>query len=189
MWHAGVVRIRSELIDRKGDHLILLAKNFIGYQNLSRLISLSWIEGHYYKPRVDKELLRKYHEGLIASSACLAGEIPRAILAGSIEKAIQAINIYKEIFGEDFYLELMRHQATDPTRDSSVYQRQSIVNVALLELSHKTGVKLIATNDAHFLNEQDADAHDRLLCLNTGKDLDDPTRLQVHRAGMVQDPP
>ncbi|HZX63448.1 MAG TPA: DNA polymerase III subunit alpha [Bacteroidales bacterium] len=169
---------RSELIDRKGDHLILLAKNFKGYQNLSRLISLSWIEGHYYKPRVDKELLKLYSEGLIASSACLAGEIPRAILAGTPDKALHAINEYKEIFGEDFYLELMRHQATDPTRDSDVFKRQSIVNEALLELSRKTGVKLIATNDAHFLNEQDADAHDRLLCLNTGKDLDDPTRLR-----------
>ena len=169
---------KTEQIDRKGDHLILLAKNFIGYQNLSRLISLSWIEGHYYKPRVDKELLKQYSEGLIASSACLAGEISRAILEGSTEKALQAINEYKDIFGEDFYLELMRHKATDPTRDSSVYQRQSTVNVALLDLSRKTGVKLIATNDAHFLNEQDADAHDRLLCLNTGKDLDDLTRLR-----------
>jgi DNA polymerase-3 subunit alpha len=169
---------KSELIDRKGDHLILLAKNFIGYQNLSRLISLSWIEGHYYRPRVDKEILSQYHEGLIVSSACLAGEIPRAILTGSAEKALKAINEYKEIFGEDFYLELMRHQATDPTRDASVYQRQSIVNKALMELSHKAGVKLIATNDAHFLEEQDAAAHDRLLCLNTGKDLDDPTRLR-----------
>ncbi|HZX63472.1 MAG TPA: DNA polymerase III subunit alpha, partial [Bacteroidales bacterium] len=169
---------KSEVIDRKGDHLILLAKNFKGYQNLSRLISLSWIDGHYYKPRVDKELLKLYSEGLIASSACLAGEIPRAILAGTPEKALRAINEYKEIFGEDFYLELMRHPATDPTRDSSVFKRQSIVNEALLEFSKKTGVKLIATNDAHFLNEQDADAHDRLLCLNTGKDLDDPTRLR-----------
>jgi DNA polymerase-3 subunit alpha len=169
---------KTDLVDRKGDHLILLAKNFIGYQNLSRLISLSWIEGHYYKPRVDKEILKLYSEGIIASSACLAGEIPRAILAGTPDKAIQAINEYKDIFGEDFYLELMRHKATDPTRDSDVYQRQSVVNEALIELSRKTGVKLIATNDAHFLNELDADAHDRLLCLNTGKDLDDPTRLR-----------
>jgi DNA polymerase III subunit alpha len=169
---------KSEIIDRKGDHLILLAKNFKGYQNLSRLISLSWIDGHYYKPRVDKGLLKLYSEGLIVSSACLAGEIPRAILAGTPEKALHAINEYKEIFGEDFYLELMRHPATDPTRDSGVFKRQSVVNEALLEFSKKTGVKLIATNDAHFLNEQDADAHDRLLCLNTGKDLDDPTRLR-----------
>lgn len=169
---------KSEIIDRKGDHLILLAKNYTGYQNLSRLISLSWIDGHYYKPRVDKELLKLYNEGLIVSSACLAGEIARAILAGNPDKALQAIYEYKEIFGEDFYLEMMRHAATDPTRDSGVYKRQSIVNKALLEFSRKTGVKLVATNDAHFLNEQDADAHDRLLCLNTGKDLDDPTRLR-----------
>ncbi|MCX6248872.1 MAG: DNA polymerase III subunit alpha [Bacteroidetes bacterium] len=169
---------KTEIIDRKGDHLILLAKNYTGYQNLSRLISLSWIDGHYYKPRIDKELLRQYHEGLIASSACLAGEIPRAILAGTPEKAIRAINEYKEIFGEDFYLELMRHSATDPGRVSDVYKRQTVVNEALVVLSEKTGVKLIATNDAHYLNEQDADAHDRLLCLNTGKDLDDPTRLR-----------
>jgi DNA polymerase-3 subunit alpha len=171
-------KLKSELIDRKGDHLILLAKNFTGYQNLSRLISLSWIDGHYYRPRIDKELLKQYSEGLIASSACLAGEIQRAIVDGSMDKALQAINEYKEIFGEDFYLEMMRHKATDPTRDTSVYARQEIVNKALIELSRKTGVKLIATNDAHFLNEEDADAHDRLLCLNTGKDLDDPTRLR-----------
>jgi DNA polymerase-3 subunit alpha len=169
---------RSELIDRKGDHLILLAKNFIGYQNLSRLISLSWIEGHYYKPRVDKEILKLYSEGIIASSACLAGEIARAIIAGTPDKAINAIREYQEIFGEDFYLEMMRHKTTDPSRESDVFQRQSQVNEALLELSRKTGVKLIATNDAHFLNEQDADAHDRLLCLSTGKDMDDPTRMR-----------
>ena len=169
---------KSELIDRKGDHLILLAKNHLGYQNLSRLISLSWIEGHYYKPRVDKDLLRQYHEGIIASSACLAGEIARAIIAGQPDKAIKGIEEYKEIFGEDFYLEMMRHPATDPTRDSDVFKRQTIVNEALLDLSRKTGVKLIATNDAHFLNEHDADAHDRLLCLHTGKDLDDPTRMR-----------
>ncbi|MCX6243120.1 MAG: DNA polymerase III subunit alpha [Bacteroidetes bacterium] len=169
---------KTEIIDRKGDHLILLAKNFLGYQNLSRLISLSWIEGHYYKPRIDKELLRQYHEGLIASSACLAGEIPRAIEARNLAKAEAAILEYKEIFGDDFYLEVMRHPATDPTRDGTVVQRQTVVNEALVELSRKTGVKLLATNDAHFLNEQDADAHDRLLCLNTGKDIDDPTRLR-----------
>ena len=171
-------KLKTEMIDRKGDHLILLAKNLTGYHNLSRLISLSWIDGHYYKPRVDKELLKLYSEGLIASSACLAGEIPRFILDGSIEKALNAIDEYKEIFGEDFYLELMRHEATDPARDADVYKRQLVVNEGLLKLSRKTGVRLIATNDAHFLNEQDADAHDLLLCLNTGKDLDDPSRLR-----------
>ncbi len=169
---------RSEVIDRKGDHLILLAKNFKGYTNLVKLISYSWTEGHYYKPRIDKELLRQYHEGLIASSACLAGEIPRAIANGSLEKAEAAIREYQEIFGEDFYLEVMRHSTTDPKRDTSVFKRQEVVNEALIKLSQKTGAKLIATNDSHFLNEIDADAHDRLLCLNTGKDIDDPTRLR-----------
>jgi DNA polymerase III subunit alpha len=169
---------KTEMIDRKGDHLILLAKNMIGYRNLTRLISLAWIEGHYYKPRIDKELLHKFHEGIIASSACLAGEIPRAILNGNLEKAEKLIHEFKDIFGDDFYLEIMRHPATDPTRDSGVYQRQIVVNEALVTLSEKTGVKLLATNDVHFINEKDADAHDRLLCLNTGKDLDDPTRLR-----------
>ncbi len=168
----------SDMVDRKGDHLILLAKDYQGYNNLSRLISLSWTEGFYYKPRIDKELLKLYHEGLICSSACLAGEIPRSILNGNLEKTEHIINEYKEIFGDDFYLELMRHQPTDPGRDASVFQRQQVVNEALIKLSRKTGVKLLATNDAHFLDETDADAHDRLLCLNTGKDIDDPTRLR-----------
>lgn len=169
---------KTEMIDRKGDHFILLAKNMQGYHNLTRLISKAWVEGHYYKPRIDKDLLRTYHEGIIASSACLAGEIPRAILNGNVEKAESLILEFKEIFGDDFYLEVMRHPATDPTRDATVYQRQRIVNDALIELATKTGVKLLATNDVHFINEEDAEAHDRLLCLNTGKDLDDPTRLR-----------
>ncbi|MCK9219387.1 MAG: DNA polymerase III subunit alpha [Bacteroidales bacterium] len=169
---------KTELIDRKGDHLILLAKNGIGYQNLVKLISFSWTEGHYYKPRIDKELLEIYHEGLIASSACLAGEIPRAILAGNIEKAEQVILEYKSLFGSDFYLELMRHPATDPTLDNEVYKRQQVVCEALVKLSRKHQVKVIATNDVHFLNEEDAAAHERLLCLNTGKFIDDPGRMR-----------
>ena len=123
---------KTDMVDRKGDHLILLAKNLKGYTNLVRLISSAWIEGLYYKPRIDKEILREYSEGLIASSACLAGEISRAILQGNMEKAENAILEYKEIFGDDFYLELMRHDATDPTRDKDVFQRQTIVNNALM---------------------------------------------------------
>lgn len=169
---------KVEQIDRKGDHLILLAKNETGYKNLLRLISLSWIEGHYYKPRIDKELLRKYHEGLIASSACLAGEIPRAIFAGNLTKAESVVRAYQELFGDDFYLELMRHPASDPTRDREVYKRQMVVGEALLEISRKLKVKLLATNDVHFLNKEDADAHDRLLCINTGKFIDDPERMR-----------
>ncbi len=169
---------KQELIDRKGDHLILLAKNQTGYRNLLKLISLAWTEGHYYKPRVDKALLMEYHEGLIASSACLAGEIPRAITAGNVARAEKVLLEYREIFGDDFYLELMRHPATDPKRDAEVYKRQQAVEQVVVEMARKYQVKLIATNDVHFLNQADADAHDRLLCVNTGKFIDDPDRLR-----------
>jgi len=169
---------KTEVVDRKGDHLILLAKNMTGYNNLLKLISFSWTEGHYYKPRIDKELLQEYHEGLIVSSACLAGEIPRAILNGSPDKAERAILWYKDLFHDDFYLELMRHPATDPSRDQEVYRRQMLVGKALMEMGRNLNVKLLATNDVHFLNESDADAHDRLLCINTGKFMDDPGRMR-----------
>ncbi len=169
---------KVEMVDRKGDHLILWAKNEIGYKNLLKLISFSWTEGHYYKPRIDRELLMKYHHGLIASSACLAGEIPRAIQAGNIAKAEHAVSEYKALFGDDFYLELMRHPATDPTRDGEVYKRQMAVGAELIRLSKKLNVKLLATNDVHFLNEADAEAHDRLLCINTGKFMDDADRMR-----------
>jgi DNA polymerase-3 subunit alpha len=169
---------KTEQVDRKGDHLILLAKNMTGYQNLVKLISESWINGHYYKPRIDRELLAQHSEGLIASTACLAGEIPRAIHAGNPEKAERAIAFYKELFGDDFYLELMRHKTTDPTRDGDVYKRQMTVGEELIRLARKTGTKLIATNDVHFLMKEDADAHDRLLCVNTGKFMDDPDRMR-----------
>ncbi|MEI8006433.1 MAG: DNA polymerase III subunit alpha [Bacteroidota bacterium] len=164
--------------DRKGDHLILLAKNLTGYQNLVKLISYSWTQGFYYKPRIDKQILMDYHEGLIASSACLAGEISRAIQAGNKNKAEAVAAEYKEIFGDDFYLELMRHKITDLTRDASVYERQVEVNNAIIEISRKLNIRLIATNDVHFLNESDSEMHDRLLCVNTGKFIDDPDRLR-----------
>jgi len=164
--------------DRSGYHLILLAKNLTGYHNLMKIISLAWTEGYYYKARVDKELLKKYSEGIIASSACLGGEIPQKIRHEGIEAAEKAIYEYKEIFGDDFYLELMRHKTGDPQRDSDIFAKQEIVNKALKELSVKTNTKLIVTNDSHFTNKEDADAHDILVCLSTGKDLDDETRLR-----------
>ncbi|MCK4661879.1 MAG: DNA polymerase III subunit alpha [Bacteroidales bacterium] len=159
---------KKEKEDRSGNHLIVLAKNKTGYKNLVKLVSYAWTEGHYYKPRVDKELLQKYHEGLIVSSACLAGAIPRAIINNNIEKAEEIILEFKNLFGDDFYLELMNHGI----------EEQTIVNKALIELSKKLEVKLIATNDVHFVNFEDADAHDILICLNTGKDIDDPNRLR-----------
>lgn len=169
---------RTDKDDRGGYHLILLAKNLEGYHNLVKLVSYSWTEGFYYKPRMDKELLRKYSKGIIASSACLGGEIPQAIMSGNPELAEQLVYEFKEIFGEDFYLELTLHSSGDYRIDQEVFENQQKVNAALIELSKKTGVKCIATNDAHFINAEDAQAHDRLICLSTGKDLDDPDRLR-----------
>ncbi|MDT8393936.1 MAG: DNA polymerase III subunit alpha [Bacteroidales bacterium] len=149
--------------DRKSYHLILLAKNKAGYHNLAKLSSKGYLEGFYYNPRIDKELLREYHEGIIASSACLGGEIPSAIMNHGIERAELALQEYLDIFGEDFYLELQDHGLPE----------QKSVNKVLIELAAKYNVKLIATNDVHFINENDFQAHRILICLNTGKDLDD----------------
>ena len=167
--------------DRSGDHLILLAKNLQGYKNLIKLISTAWIKGFYYKPRVDKELLEKYHEGLIASSACLAGEIQDEILQGTISGAEAALKSYLSIFGEDFYLEIQRHETYDPDADRSAFPLQQKVIEAFKKLSVKYNVKVIATNDVHFINAEDADAHDRLICINTAKDVDDPNRLRYSK--------
>jgi len=169
---------KSTKEDRGGYHLIALAKNKNGYQNLVKMVSLAWIEGHYYKPRIDKELLLTYKEGLIISTACLGGEIPSLVLNGTEDDLQESLAFYKNNFGEDFYLELQRHPTGDPVFDNDTLAKQNIVNQKLIELSQQHKIKLIATNDAHFINAGDAEAHDRLICLNTGKDLDDPTRLR-----------
>ena len=171
----------NEKEDRSGYHLILLAKNLKGYKNLIKLISIAWIKGFYYKPRIDKELLAQYHEGLIASSACLAGEIQDEILNGSITGAEAALKTYTDIFGEDFYLEIQRHETYDPEADRSAFPLQQKVIEAFKKLSAKHNVKLIASNDVHFINADDADAHDRLICINTAKDIDDPNRLRYSK--------
>jgi DNA polymerase-3 subunit alpha len=167
--------------DRSGDHLILLAKNLTGYKNLIRLVSIAWIKGFYYKPRIDKSLLIKYKEGLIASSACLAGEIQNEILNGTPSAAEEALKSYIDIFGEDFYLEIQRHETYDPEADRSAFPLQQKVIEAFRKLSSKYNVKVIATNDVHFINAEDAEAHDRLICINTAKDLDDPNRLRYSK--------
>ena len=164
--------------DRSGWHLILLAKNKKGYQNLCKLVSTAWIDGHYYRPRIDKEALKQYSEGLIVSTACLAGEVPRKILAGNIKDAEESIQWFKSIFGDDFYLELHRHKTDDENADRTVYEKQVEVNAALLDLAKKTNTKCIVANDVHFVEEEHAEAHDRLICLNTGKDLNDPNRMR-----------
>lgn len=164
--------------DMSGWHLIVLAKNLQGYKNLIKMVSQSWTEGFYMRPRIDKELLEQYHEGLIVSSACLGGEIPKKITRGTPEEVDEAIQWFKNLFGDDFYLELQRHKTSRPDANLEVYPLQERVNQELLKLAEKHNVKVIATNDVHFIGEEDSDAHDRLICLSTGKDLDDPKRMR-----------
>ena len=171
------VNDRSEKIDRSGRHLILLAKNMTGYRNLLKLISIANLDGYFYRPRIDKQLLEQYKEGLIVASACLGGEISQKIMNGQLDEAREAILWYKELFGDDYYLELQRLPSTNPRMRENVYNNQVIVNEKLLEFSKELGVKVIATNDVHFTDEDMAEAHDIMICLNTGKDVDDETRM------------
>ena len=167
--------------DRSGHHLILLAKNLAGYKNLVKLVSRSYTEGFYYKPRIDKELLRLHRDGLIVCSACLGGEVPQAIMNKNAEEAEKIILEFRELFGEDYYLELQLHPSGDQAIDRDVLENQKLVNRQLVGFAEKHNIKLIASNDVHFINSPDAGAHDRLICLNTGKDLDDPDRMRYTR--------
>ena len=160
-----------------GRHLVVLAKNEKGYHNLIKLVSKAWTDGYYYHPRTDKEQLKLHHEGLIVCSACLGGEIPRLIMQDRIEEAEASVLWFKEVFGEDYYLELQRHKATVPNANHSVYPEQQKVNAVLVEFAHKHNIKLVCTNDVHFVNESDAEAHDRLICVSTGTFLDDENRM------------
>ncbi|MDZ7740446.1 MAG: DNA polymerase III subunit alpha [Bacteroidota bacterium] len=154
--------------DRSGNHLILLAKNLEGYRNLSRLTSKGFLEGFYYTPRIDKELLRQHSEGLIASSACIGGEVPSSILNKGEEEGEKVLQEYIDIFGDDFYLELQNHNLPE----------QHKVNPILAKLAEKYNCKLIATNDVHYIHKEDFEAHRILICLNTGKDLDDKSSME-----------
>ena len=169
----------EEKVDHGGWHLIVLAKNLNGYKNLIKLVSRSWVDGYYYRPRTDHEDLERYHEDLIVCSACIGGEIPKKILAGDMEGARKAIEWHKNLWGDDFYLELQRHEVTDPNQRANreTFPLQQQVNRALIELSKEYGIKLVCTNDCHFVDKANAEAHDHLLCLGTGKDLDDPSRM------------
>lgn len=166
-------------IDTSGWHLVVLAKNMIGYKNLIKLVSNSWVDGFYMRPRTDHEQLKKYHEGLMISSACLGGEVSKKIAAGEIEEAEKTIKWFKEIFADDYYLELMRHEVKNPMQRANreVYPLQEQCNQKIIELARKYDVKLVCTNDTHFVDEENAEAHDRLICLSTGRDLDDPRRM------------
>ncbi len=168
----------DRILDRSGRHLILLAKNMKGYRNLLKLTSIANVEGFFYRPRIDKDLLAKYHEGLIITSACLGGEVPRKIMQGDMDGAREAILWYKNIFGEDYYLELQRHPSEDIRMREAVYSHQVEVNEKLLMLSKELDVKIIAANDVHFADANNAEAHDIMICMNTGKDVDDESRMR-----------
>ncbi len=168
---------KDEKSDKSGYHLVVLAKNEKGYHNLIKLVSKAWTEGFSMRPRTDRVELEKYREGLIVCSACLGGEIPKCITNEQWDKAEEAIQWYKRVFGDDYYLELQLHKATVPRANHEAYPMQLKVNEKLIEYSKKYNVKLVCTNDVHFVNEEDAEAHDRLICVGTQKDLDDPKRM------------
>ena len=163
--------------DQSGYHLILLAKNLTGYHNLIKIVSKAWTEGFYMRPRTDRTEIAKHSEGLICCSACLAGEVPRAITADDWERAEESIRWHKSVFGEDYFLELQLHKATVERANHEAYPMQVKVNEGIRKLAEKHGVRTVCTNDVHFVDEDNAEAHDRLICLSTGKDLDDPKRM------------
>ena len=167
-------------VDKKdtGRHLVVLAKNETGYHNLIKIVSQAWTEGFYSHPRTDKKALAAHHEGLIVCSACLGGELPRLIQAGEIEEAEKQAQWYKSIFGEDYYIEIQRHRTNRPGANTEVFEREQEVNPELIRIARKYDIKIVATNDVHFVNEDDADAHDRLICVSTNKAIDDPTRMR-----------
>ena len=169
----------AEKGDKSGYHLIVLAKNYNGYKNLIKLVSRSWVDGFYMRPRTDREDLERFHEDLIVCSACIAGEVPSKLIRDDFAGAREAIEWYHRVFGDDYYLELQRHEVKDPSirANRETYPLQQKANGYLIDLAKEYGIKLVCTNDAHFVDEENAEAHDHLLCLSTGKDLDDPSRM------------
>ena len=176
-------RTKADRVKEKGDaggyHLIVLAKNYHGYKNLIKLVSRAWVDGFYSKPRTDRADLEKYHEDLIVCSACIAGEVPAKILKGDIPGAREAIEWHKRVFGDDYYLELQRHEVKDPNQRANreTFPLQQRANKEILKLAKEYGIKVVCTNDCHFVDQENAEAHDHLLCLSTGKELNDPTRM------------
>ena len=176
-------RTKADHVKEKGDaggyHLIVLAKNYHGYKNLIKLVSRAWVDGFYSKPRTDRADLEKYHEDLIVCSACIAGEVPAKILNGDIPGAREAIEWHKRVFGDDYYLELQRHEVKDPNQRANreTFPLQQRANKEILKLAKEYGIKVVCTNDCHFVDQENAEAHDHLLCLSTGKELNDPTRM------------
>lgn len=173
----------KEMHDNSGYHLVVLAKNYNGYKNLIKLVSNSWVDGYYYKPRTDREQLEKYHEDLIVCTACIAGEVPNKIIHDNIEGAREACEWYHRVFGDDFYLELQRHEVKDPNliANREAYPLQQKANKVLLQFAKEYGIKVVCTNDCHFEDKETAEAHDHLLCLSTNDDLDDPKRMRYSK--------
>ncbi len=167
---------KERIIDRSGWHLILLAKNKKGYQSLCKLASIAYTDGFYDRPRIDHNLLEKWHEGVICCSACLGGEVPQYILAGDLAKAEESVIWFKNLFGDDYYIELQRHKTNKRNAATDTYEKQVKVNKVLIELARKHNIKLVATNDVHFVEEEHGEAHERLVCLSTGTRLTDPNR-------------
>ncbi len=179
---------REQIVDYSGWHLIVLAKNKVGYHNLCKIVSQAFLDGKYGRPRIDKELLAQYHEGLIVSSACLGGELPQLIMQGKTDEAEASIRWFKSVFGDDYYIELQRHKTDKPSGDQNVYQRQKEVNPVLIELARKTDTKIICTNDAHFVEEEHAEAHDHLICVSTGTLVDEPRRMHYTKQEWLKTP-
>jgi len=173
----GSLTDRSDKSD-KGRHLVVLAKNLKGYKNLIKIVSQAHTEGFYHHPRTDKEALAAHREGLIVCSACLGGEIPRLIATGQLEEADRQVKWFKDTFGDDYYIELQRHKTDIPGANRDTYVEQERVNPVLIELARKHDIKIIATNDSHFINAEDAESHDRLICISTNNYLSDPDRMR-----------
>ncbi|MBR6844531.1 MAG: DNA polymerase III subunit alpha [Bacteroidales bacterium] len=179
---------RERIVDRSGYHLILLAKNLKGYHSLCKLASIAYTDGFYDRPRIDHNVLEQYKEGLIVCSACLGGEIPQLIMAGKLDEAEKAVLWFKERFGDDYYIELMRHKTDKPNANYETYEVQQRINPVLIELARKHNIKIIATNDAHFVEEEHGEAHDHLICLATNKDFADPNRMHYTKQEWLKSP-
>ena len=179
----GNMKLKNDREDFGGYHLVVLAKNYQGYRNLMQLVSRSWVEGYYVRPRTDRSDLERYHEGLIVLSGCIGGEVPTKILKGDYAGAREAIEWHKRIWGDDYYFELERHLVTNSKVNANreTFDQQQYVNNVLIELAKEYSIKLVCTNDVHFVNKEHAEAHDRMLCIATGKELNDANRMQYSK--------
>lgn len=185
--------LMTDKIDRGGWHLILLAKNKTGHRNLCRLVSESNKDDAFYiVPRIDHELLEQYHEGLICSSACIGGELPQKVLNGSesgdMSEARKTVEWFKNLFGEDYYIELQRHETQRQGANREIFQLQSKINPVLIDLAHEYGVKIICSNDSHYVNAEEADTQDLVMCKNSNKNVDDQDRIRFSKQEWLKSP-